>query len=54
MKAQKARQAAERLRAGNQWTESGLVLTTELGTPVEPRNVLRAVQIAAVALRPMT
>jgi len=47
LKAQKAAQAAEKLKAGNQWQESGLVFTTELGGPVEPRNVLRTVELAA-------
>jgi integrase len=42
-------QAAERLRAGNQWRESGLVFTTELGMPVDPRNLLRVVEVAAKA-----
>lgn len=43
----KATQAAERLRAGNQWQDSGLVFTTELGGPVDPRNLLRVVETAA-------
>jgi integrase len=47
LKSQKTRQAAERLRAGNQWTDSGLVFTTEFGTAVDPRNLLRTVEIAA-------
>ncbi|MEE6179214.1 site-specific integrase [Mycobacterium sp. 050134] len=45
----KAAQAAEKLRAVNQWTESKLVFTTELGTPVDPRNLLRVVEVAAAA-----
>jgi integrase len=45
----KTAQAAERLRAGDQWTHSGLVFTTELGTPVDPRNLLRVVEVAATA-----
>jgi integrase len=40
-------QKAERLRAGNQWQETGLVFTTELGRPVDPRNFLRVVEDAA-------
>lgn len=40
-------QVAERLAAGNQWLEHDLVFTTELGRPVDPRNLLRTVQIAA-------
>jgi integrase len=45
----KTAQTADRLRAGNQWTDSGLVFTTELGTPVDPRNLLRVVEAAATA-----
>jgi integrase len=40
-------QKAERLRAGNQWQESGLVFTTELGAAIEPGVVLHAVEVAA-------
>jgi integrase len=40
-------QAAERLRAGNLWTETGLVFATEFGGPVDPRNLLRTTAIAA-------
>jgi integrase len=40
---------AERLRAGNQWTDSGLVFTTEFGGPVDPRNLLRVIEVAAKA-----
>ena len=35
------RQTTERQAAGPAWTDSGLVFTTEVGTPLEPRNVLR-------------
>ena len=42
-----APQAAERLAAGNQWPENGLVVVTELGTPVDSSNILRTVPIAA-------
>jgi integrase len=45
----KAAQAAERLRAANQWQDSGLVFTTELGKPVDPRNLLRTIEVAAKA-----
>jgi integrase len=45
----KAAQAAERLRVGELWQESGLVFTNEFGGPVEPGNVLRAVEVAAKA-----
>lgn len=47
LKAQRVTQVTERLHAGGRWVDSGLVFTTELGTPVDPRNVLRAIQIAA-------
>jgi antitoxin FitA len=43
----KAAQAAERLKAGNQWTDRGLVFTTELGRPVDPLNLLRTIETAA-------
>ncbi|HEY6418687.1 MAG TPA: site-specific integrase [Candidatus Binataceae bacterium] len=33
----RARQAEERLRVGAEWRDSGLVFTTGIGTPVEPR-----------------
>jgi integrase len=47
LKAQRAAQAAERLHAGDQWTDSGLVFTTEFGCAVDPRNLLRTIEIAA-------
>lgn len=47
LKAQRVTQAAERLKARNQWADTGLVFTTEFGTPVEPRNILRTIEIAA-------
>jgi integrase len=47
LRARRKQQAAEQLRAANQWQNSGLVFTTELGTPVEPRNILRTVETAA-------
>jgi integrase len=43
----KTAQTAERLKAGNQWTDTGLVFTTEFGTAVDPRNLLRVVEAAA-------
>ena len=42
-------QKAEKLRAGDQWTETGLVFTTELGAAVDPRNFLRVIEGAAAA-----
>ena len=44
-------QKAERLHAGNQWQETGLVFTTEFGRPVDPRNFLRVIEDAADAAR---
>jgi integrase len=41
LRAHQARQQEERLRAGVYWRESGLVFTTALGTPIEPRNAVR-------------
>jgi integrase len=29
------------MKAGEAWTETGLVFTTKFGTPIEPRNVNR-------------
>ena len=40
-------QLEERMRAANQWAETGLVFTTALGSVVEPRNLLRVVEAAA-------
>ena len=45
----RAAQAAEKLRSSNQWQDSGLVFTTDLGGPVDPRNLLRVVETAAAA-----
>jgi integrase len=47
LKAHKAQQAEERLRAANVWEDHGLVFCTEAGRPVEPRNLLREVEVAA-------
>ena len=47
LRARRKQQAAERLHAGDQWTDCGLVFATEFGTPVEPRNLLRTVGVAA-------
>jgi integrase len=40
-------QAAERLKAGSAWQQTGYVFTTELGEPCDPRNALRALKAAA-------
>ncbi len=42
LRTRRARQADERLAAGDCWQESGLVFTTKVGTPVDPRNLLRS------------
>jgi integrase len=47
LRAHRADQEAERQAAGDQWRDHGLVFATELGTPVDPRNILRTIQIAA-------
>ena len=51
LKAHRAAQAAERLAAGDQWQDNGLIFATERGTPVEPRNILRSIEIAAKRAR---
>jgi integrase len=43
----RAAQKADRLRAGDQWQDSGLVFTTEFGRAVDPRNFLRVIEDAA-------
>lgn len=40
-------QQSERRAAGDQWTDEGLVFATEFGKPVDPRNALRTIKIAA-------
>ena len=40
-------QRRDKLRAANQWTDTGLLFTTELGMPVDPASVLRAIGAAA-------
>jgi integrase len=42
-------QKVERLCAAHQWTDSGLVFTTGLGTVVDPRSLLRVIEAAAQA-----
>ncbi len=41
LRAHRTRQLSERLAAGPAWQDRGLVFSTEVGTPLEPRNVLR-------------
>lgn len=47
LKGWRTQQLQERLAAGDQWTDSGVVFATELGTMVDPRNMLRTVELAA-------
>lgn len=47
LKAWRKQQLEERLAAGNLWTDTGMVFCTELGTMVDPRNMLRTVELAA-------
>ncbi|MEU7952962.1 tyrosine-type recombinase/integrase [Micromonospora chalcea] len=50
LEAQRARQAKERLAAGELWSDFGLVFASTIGTPMEPRNVNRRFeQFRAVA-----
>jgi integrase len=41
LRTHKARQAADRLKAGEVWQETGFAFTTRIGTPLEPRNLNR-------------
>lgn len=41
LKNHRERQQQERLLAGDDWREHGLVLTSTIGTPIESRNLLR-------------
>jgi len=38
---------ARALHAGEHWTDTGLVFTTEFGGPVDPLNVLGTIEVAA-------
>ena len=46
LRAQRKRQAAERLSAGPAWQESGLAFTTVIGGLLDPHNVRRAFDAA--------
>jgi len=37
----RTRQLEQKMAAGSEWKEGGLVFTTSLGTPIDPRNVKR-------------
>lgn len=47
LRAHRLRQLEDRMRAANVWTETGHVFATETGQPVDPRNLLRALTVAA-------
>lgn len=47
LRAHRVEQEAERISVRNQWIDQELVFTTEFGTAVDPRNILRTIQIAA-------
>jgi integrase len=47
LRAHRVRQTTERLAAGPAWTDCGLVFATEVGTALEPRNVLRRFEALA-------
>jgi integrase len=50
LRATRKRQAEERLQAGSEWQgHDDMVLTSEFGTMVDPRNLLRVVEVAAKA-----
>jgi integrase len=42
LRVHRSHQSVERLSAGSNWHDSGLVFVTHSGTPLEPRNVNRA------------
>ncbi len=44
LKAHSKRRKAERVKVGPAWRERGLVFTTEVGTPIDPSNLRRAVK----------
>jgi integrase len=47
LKGWRTQQLQERLAAGDQWTDTGMVFATEFGTMLDPRNLLRTVELAA-------
>lgn len=47
LRAHRKAQVAERILAANVWHGSGFVFTTENGQPIDPRNLLRALKVAA-------
>jgi integrase len=49
LRAHRTRQLAERLAAGSMWTDHGLVFPSLTGSPLDPRNALRAFTAAATS-----
>ncbi|SDN40664.1 Phage integrase family protein [Geodermatophilus siccatus] len=47
LRAHRTRQLEEHRTAAGAWQEHGLVFTTEIGTPLEPRNVLGRFEVLA-------
>lgn len=41
LKTHRTQQAADRLALGAAWTETGYIFTSSVGTPIDPRNLLR-------------
>jgi integrase len=41
LRRQRVAQLEAKMKAGSRWQDTGYVFTTEIGTPIEPRNVLR-------------
>ena len=50
--AQRAKQAEDRLLVGPAWVDNDLVFASQLGTPLEPRNVNRRFDVARARSRP--
>ncbi len=46
LRTHRIRQLEERLAAGTRWKENGLVFTSTIGTPLDPRNAFRSFQEA--------
>src|SRR5688572_27563484 len=49
LKSHRTRQLEDRLAAGGEWADSGLVFTSPLGTAPEPRNVTRVFRALLVS-----
>jgi integrase len=47
LRAHRTRQLEDQRTAAGAWPEHGLVFTTEIGTPLRPRNVLRRFEVLA-------